>query len=225
MTDKITLTFVLAAVAALFVASCGGEGPAEGAIQSRTVETLSKPPAPDATSAERFGYTQRAQTAPSPPTGERTDAPPPGAPFEWTAPEGWREAPQRPMRVVSYAIGPNGEAECYIAVLGQGGGGIEANINRWRRQMGQEPLSDERIAALPRIEALGQQAPWVEISGQFTGQSGNVVEDAMLLGLVCPVADMSVFVKMIGPAEVVGDQRDNFLAFCNSLKWSEPANQ
>jgi hypothetical protein len=222
MTVRNSLRVFPGVLLAALMASCEKEGPVVEVTETRTVESLPKGPAPDATSAERFGYEQRA-AAPAPAAaGPSTETA--GLPFTWTAPEGWQQAPERPMRVVTFTTGPNREAECYVTILGQGGGGVEANINRWRMQMGQEPLSEERIAALPEIAVLGRPSKWVEIRGTFTSRSGEPLENAVMLGLVCAVEEFSVFVKMTGPADVVGPQRDNFLAFCQSLTWSQSTN-
>ncbi len=222
MAVRDSFCILLTALLAALLASCGGEGSVVEITRTRSVESLPKPPAAGATSAQRFGYERPAGT-PSPhaavPAAEAAEFP-----FAWTAPEGWRPAEERPMRVVTFAAGPNQEAECYVTILGQGGGGAAANINRWREQMGQPPLTEAEVAALPVIEVLGKPSPWVEIRGTFTGQSGAVLDDALLLGLVCPVDAFSVFVKMTGPASVVEAQRDAFLAFCTSLAWSPGAN-
>ena len=90
-----------------------------------------------------------------------------GAPLAWTVPAGWTQGPDRPMRLVTFACTPEGGAaaaqpgspegsvECYVAELGGMGGGVAANFNRWRGQLGQPPLKDADIAALPRITVLG----------------------------------------------------------------------
>jgi hypothetical protein len=136
--------------------------------------------------------------------------------FDWKAPEGWEQAPDRPMRVVTFNAGEN--TEVYVSLLSGPGGGAVANINRWRHQMGvQEPLSAEQIAELPKVNVLGAPSPLVEVAGQFTGMSGEKIADAKLLGVVCEKPDQSVFVKMTGPAATVDAQKDNFVAFVESL--------
>jgi len=222
MAVRDSISIIMTALLAVVLASCGGDGSVVEITRTRTVESLPKPPVPNATSAQRFGYEHTA-AMPSPhgaaPAAEAAELP-----FTWTAPEGWRPAADRPMRVVTFTAGPNQEAECYVTILGQGGGGAAANINRWREQMGQQPLTEAEVAALPVIDVLGKPSPWVEVRGTFTGPSGAAVDDALLLGLVCPVDPFSVFVKMTGPASVVEPQRDAFLAFCTSLTWSPAAN-
>jgi hypothetical protein len=218
--DRISI--ILPTLLAVVLSSCGGEGSVSEITQIRSVDSLSMLPRPDASSAQRFGYERAMHTPASHGTAHSADEM--ELPFTWTTPEGWRPAPDRPMRVVTFTAGPNEEAECYVTILSAGGGGTTANINRWRAQMGQPPLEEAAVSALPVLEVLGKSSPWVEVRGAFTSASGAATDDALLLGLVCPADAFSVFVKMTGPATVVEAQRDAFLAFCTSLIWSPAAN-
>lgn len=143
------------------------------------------------------------------------NATPSSSKFSWSKPEGWMNTPDRPMREVTYTIAG---AECYVALLGGMAGGIDANINRWVGQMGQAPLTEQEIKALPTITILGQQAPLVEVKGAFSGMQGGEVPNQMLLGAVCPLDNQTLFVKMTGPEEAVAAQAANFVAFCESIK-------
>jgi hypothetical protein len=93
-----------------------------------------------------------------------------------------------------------------------------ANVNLWRDQMGQPPMSEADVARLPVIEVLGRAAPLVEIEGSFTGKQGGRIEKAALLGTICLLGDRSVFVKMTGPADTVKREKDRFVEFCKSLR-------
>jgi len=114
-----------------------------------------------------------------------------------------------------------GEAECYVTLLGGAGGGVVANINRWRDQMGAEVLSEAQIAALPRIPFLGGEAVLVEIPGAYVGMGDADVPAALLLGAVCMLEDASVFVKMTGPRATVEAEREAFQEFCGSMELAE----
>lgn len=133
----------------------------------------------------------------------------------WTAPEGWQDGGERMMRVVTYEFG---NSECYVTSLAGEAGGVNANINRWIDQMGQPALDETALAALPKIKVLGTEAPLVEVSGDFTGMSGEEKKAYKLFGTVVPVGDQTVFVKMIGPEPEVNAQKEQFIAFCASLK-------
>ncbi len=137
------------------------------------------------------------------------------APFEWSAPPSWTQSADRPMRVVTFTV--NG-AECYVTTLRGLAGGAAANINRWRTQMGQTELSSADLDALDTVTVLGKPSPLVEVSGAYSGMDGKQVSDALLLGVVREDAAQSVFIKMTGPESVVRAERDNFIAFCESIK-------
>lgn len=141
-----------------------------------------------------------------------------GGGMSWQAPEGWRRAPDRMMRAVTFLIGENDETECYVAVLTGEAGGDIANVNRWRDQMGQPDLDPAEFAALERIPMLGREGVVVQVDGVYTGMGDELVEEAGLLGAVCLLDGSAVFVKLIGPRDQISGLREDFLGFCKSLE-------
>ena len=88
--------------------------------------------------------------------------------------------------------------------------------------MSQEELPAEEIKALPAIEVLGRPSQWVEIEGSYKGKAamGKGIElkpGYRMLALICGMPKATVTVKMVGPDKVVAAQKQNFLAFCQSL--------
>jgi len=197
----------VALVVLLALAGCGRQGAKE------ISETRTSAPPPPAAQAMPPGHDMKMPPA--------EGALPPGhpsiSPYKWQVPEGWSEAPATSMRIGNFKVASSPETECYLTLLKGTAGGVDANINRWRRQMDQPELKPEEIAALPKTDALGQQVPVVEIEGSFTGMAGQKFPDYMLLGTVATLADETLFVKMTGPAAVVKAEKDHFLAFCKSL--------
>jgi hypothetical protein len=122
------------------------------------------------------------------------------------------------MRLVSFEVGPEGRTECYVTVLGGDGGGLVANINRWRTQVGLEPWSEADIDGLESVEVLGREVPIVEVAGEYSGMEGGSEAGFAILGLVCELGDRSVFIKMVGPREDVEAERESFVAFARSLR-------
>jgi len=141
--------------------------------------------------------------------------------MRWVAPDGWRRGQERPVRLVTYTLPEDPVTECVVTILAGPAGGAEANINRWREQMGQAALSADEIASLPHIEVLDREAPFVEFIGSFTGMDGVTRENAGLLGVVVTMPEETVFVRMTGPAEVIAEERENFIAFCSSFHVEE----
>lgn len=152
-------------------------------------------------------------------TSNNTESTTSGAGFEWTTPANWTQEPKRSMRVVSYRIGEGGEAECYVSVLGGGAGGVEANVNRWRDQVGLRPLTPKEVGELPQLDVLGGKATLFEASGAFTGMGGQeAVEGQSILGIIRELEGSVLFVKMVGPESIVAQERDSFVEFCTSLR-------
>ena len=141
----------------------------------------------------------------------------------WESPAGWRRGPDRSMRTVTYFAGPEGEVECYVAVLGGDGGGLKSNLDRWRQQMGVGPLSSAELAALERIPSLGGDAVLIEVPGSYRGMSNEHVEDALMLGAMAlqsvgGAPERAVFVKLIGPRHLAEAERASFRQFVASLE-------
>jgi hypothetical protein len=151
--------------------------------------------------------------APPPPSSPEGD----GA-LAWTAPAEWEQRPDQQMRVVTLAPRGVKGTECYVTILSGPAGGVEANLNRWREQMGQPRLGPADLAALRTVQVLGHAATLIEVIGNYTDMQGNKVEKAALLGLVCPLEGALLTVKMTGPSDVIAQEKDRFLAFCGSLR-------
>ena len=203
--------------APLLLSACGKRG--DRVLITETRERFSKEPDPrfGATDQERFPelFAQRRDP------GESGD--PVRNPFRWETPEGWTEKPESRMRLINLSFGPNGQGECYLTALPGGGGGVVANVNRWRDQMGEDPLTEEEVSALPDKMFLGAKAKLVDLEGDFGGMSfpgapaAEAKKDYRLIGLIQEQDPFTFFIKMTGPKEVVAKEQAAFDAFCQSI--------
>lgn len=131
-------------------------------------------------------------------------------------PPTWRKAPEKSMRILNFWVGEGEDAYCYLA---NAGGNLSDNVNRWRRQLGAPALDAAAIAALPKVSILTVDATVVDAKGDFGGGMGaKAIVDAQLVGAIATVPGATLFVKMLGPRSVVAAERENFLAFCKSLR-------
>ncbi len=205
---------------ALTLGSCGDSGPAE--ITEERVVATPAPPVQQDTAMPAGHPPMGAPQLPDghPPVDPDMEMTQPPTSFtaavtEWEAPGSWTKAPDRAMRLVTFMAGAENPAECYITVLSGAAGGVEANANRWRGQMGQPALDAEAVAALPTISVLGKEAALVEV---YSPSPGEGQDGRGLLGVICELEDQVVFVKMLGPQASVQAEKDGFVAFCGSLK-------
>ena len=140
-------------------------------------------------------------------------------PFTWKVPDGWTLKPGVPMRDLSFNFGDSGEGECDLSRLPGAGGGLTANVNRWRNQMGLPPIGDAEVIALPKRPMFGLDGTFVDISGAFSGMGGGPAkENYRMLGVIVASDAGAVFVKMTGPAELIAANQPKFDAFCASLQ-------
>jgi hypothetical protein len=92
------------------------------------------------------------------------------------------------------------------------GGGLMANVNRWRGQLGLSPSPDN--LATP-VEITGGKASFVD----FSGTDARTGQPARLVGIVVSLPDQTWFYKLMGDAKVVESQKDVFTKFVQSAKY------
>ncbi len=82
-----------------------------------------------------------------------------GSEVSWTLPAGWTEEKGRGERSATLRFG-DGEPRLELSVsrLGGDGGGTLANVNRWRGQMGQGPLSEAELGGTTKVLKAGETA-------------------------------------------------------------------
>jgi len=138
----------------------------------------------------------------------------------WTVPADWKEGQLAQFLVAKFVIGSGATtASVNVSQLTGDGGGLLANVNRWRAQLGQTPLAETDVANLPTIDATGVKATLVEISGTDPRTS----QPAKLVGVVLPLNGQTWFYKLMGDATVVAQQKDALIQFVQSAKY--PAGQ
>ena len=127
------------------------------------------------------------------------------SPFD--KPVEWTEVPPKQFQLARFTVG-EGEQTAEIAVS-RAGGERAANINRWRGQLGLNPLSPEELKQAGQPFEVGKKkGELIEI----------VVEDRALLGVMIPDGDQSWFIKLTGHAALAVKERSRFEAFAKSLK-------
>ena len=127
-------------------------------------------------------------------------------------PSDWRRVPSTKFRDFNCKFSEDGQV--YISI---GTGSIKSNAERWLKQFGDERVVN--VSELETLDVLGNKAVILEAQGTFAGMRGLAQENAALLGLLVEANGNLITVKMIGDADEVKAQRDNFKAFSQSIKW------
>lgn len=181
-------------------------------ISEGEVLTDSRFPA-KATMAQRFGFAS--PQAGNMAAGAAQDH---GPDYTFALPDGWTELPPSQFRQVNFGVAGSDETQCYLTVLDGDGGGLAANVNRWRGQMQLESLDDGALAALPKGELLGSEATVFDATGTFAGMGGEGnAEGSRMIGLLAFTGAKSLFFKIVGPESVVVAQKASFEALAQSL--------
>ena len=189
---------------------------------SHEVEPVGRKIRWDASPAERHGISAQdfagAKGASATAGAPAPDALAAAEQLHWTTPPGWVEQPPAMFRDANFLVAGDPSAECYLSTFGGDAGGLDANINRWRGQLSLPPLGAAEIAELPRVPWLGAEAVLVDFQGRWTGMTGDEqAENRRLVGLLQVQTEHSAFLKMIGPAEVIGGQLEAFRALADSF--------
>lgn len=147
------------------------------------------------------------------PSQTTESASPEGQP-NWQAPAGWQSVSAGQFLVAKFMInGDNGTtADVNVSTSAGDGGGLAANVNRWRGQLGLPPV--EEIATMT-FAVPGGQAQLVDINGT-NSQSGQAAE---IVGIVVMQPGQTWFYKLMGDPKVVAAQKDVFTQFVRGVKY------
>jgi len=142
----------------------------------------------------------------------------------WQTPAGWTEVAPGEMRVASFKVPGAGGKQADVSVVPLPGmaGTDEANVNRWRGQIGLPAMSPEELKkSAEDVTAGGQPAQLYDIAGQNPGSG----EAERIIGVIQHRDEASWFFKMTGDAGVVEQQKAAFVAFLKSLNFAAAPEQ
>ena len=108
------------------------------------------------------------------------------------------------------------KAEITISFFPGAVGGVLANVNRWRRQMGQEPVDQSKLDGVTEsLPAAGGQGTLVD----FAGADAKTGQTARMVAVIIPHGDNTWFYKLTGSAKLVGTQKDAFVQFVKTVQY------
>jgi hypothetical protein len=216
-TMKQPLSCCAAIACGLFTASCDRLGERESITETREVSSHAPKPNVDIPSVTRFFDDAKEEPQQRPNFREL---------LTWTVPEGWSESSKPDpmgMRLLDLRFGPNQEGECYISLMPGPAGGLEANVNRWRTQMGQPAYTADEISKLPKKPFFNRDATFVAFDGDFKGFGAEQAQTGYsMLGLIHSAEQATIFVKLTGPKALVDQNAAAFDVFCQSIKPNLP---
>lgn len=134
----------------------------------------------------------------------------------YTVPEGWTELPPEGIRKANLRVQDGkGSAEVTVLVFPGSVGGVAANVNRWRQQIGLEPSTETDPAALGTERTIsGHGARFVRLEGGTQS----------ILGAILPFHGETWFFKMQGDSDTVLAQDEAMQTFLDSVHLHDDAH-
>lgn len=161
---------------------------------------------------------QKELAAPPMMTPENPEIPPPpqqnpANALGWTLPQGWTEQKAGGMRYATLTPPQDlGKVELSVVTLPGQAGGELANVNRWRGQLGLEPLDEAGLAATKKVQPTpaGQLAV-------FDFASTGEKKTRMVAGILLSPSGDAWFLKLNGDEAAVAAQLPTFQTFLTTL--------
>jgi hypothetical protein len=136
----------------------------------------------------------------------------------WDVPSGWKEVPGGQFLVAKFLVTGAADAQAAVNVsMSPGdGGGLLANVNRWRTQLGLGPVAEADLPSQTQaLDLADGKASVTDIAGQDPKNG----QKARLLAIVIPRSGQTWFYKLMGSAQVVQQEKDAFMKFVQSVKY------
>jgi hypothetical protein len=136
----------------------------------------------------------------------------------WQVPSGWQEAAAGQFLVAKFLISGAGNAQAAVNVsMSAGdGGGIAANVNRWRAQLGLSPIP---AADLPKqLQSLALSDGKATVV-DMAGTDARSRQPARLLAAIVPHADQTWFYKLMGNEQLVEREKAAFTKFVQTARY------
>ena len=137
----------------------------------------------------------------------------------WTVPQNWKEQPSQ-MALVKYVVQDDGGrvAEVTVTAFAGDGGGLLANVNRWRRQVGLNEFQQSDLTAnIADIDLGGTKATLVDMIG-VNPKDGKKTR---IIGAVVPHEGKTWFFKLMGDEQVAEKEKQTFVKFVQTTQFPD----
>ncbi len=156
------------------------------------------------------------------PPSDAAGSPANRGPLNFQAPEGWTErAPTAPMRHKEFLLGDDSEDELFVIVAHwpSGIGSLQANLDRWKGQIGDGANGSE--STLDTITGRGLISTLFDGEGTLTGMKGDSQAGSRLLVAYIESPGGRIegvyTIKLKGSSEAVAPWADSFRSFVRNL--------
>lgn len=136
----------------------------------------------------------------------------------WTIPKGWTEVARSPILAAKFQVKGEGsaKAEINVSMSSGDGGGLLANVNRWRGFLSLAPLDVHGLERIVNsVQLTGTSATLVD----FAGEGAENGEAQRCIAVVVSRPGETWFFRMLGSTTVVNREKESLLEFVRSVKF------
>ncbi|HZR06759.1 MAG TPA: hypothetical protein VFA61_13110 [Candidatus Udaeobacter sp.] len=151
----------------------------------------------------------------------------PAATTAVTTPPNWEPQPLSQMRRASFLVkGDQGAvADISFVSLGAAAGNVLDNVNRWLEQLGQPPISEQKLGEVAqRLRTPLGDVVIVDLAG--LPKDADPTKDGRIIAAMVTTGDATLFFKMRGNADLTEAQKGDFIkwvaAVCEAQTESKP---
>lgn len=141
--------------------------------------------------------------------------------LQFAVPKGWERKPVSSSFVAAEIALPHADGDSVDGrlTISSAGGGVGANIDRWKAQFKPQP----KAASQQEIEIAGTKATLVDFGGDFNDQRGpfapgKIRPNYRMIAAVLPVGGQLYFVKATGPEKTIATHAEAIRGFIQSAK-------
>ena len=133
--------------------------------------------------------------------------------LNYVKPKTWTFSSGSSMRLLSFSIPYSmGMADLSLIKLNSTGGGLELNVNRWRKQLDLSALNiNEIMKEINVIETINGNYEILEIINEEDGRA--------FLCAIFSLDESTYFVKVTLNVKGISEIKSDFIKFCSSLKF------
>jgi hypothetical protein len=137
------------------------------------------------------------------------------------APESWtRKAPRSRILMAEFALPrAEGDERDGRLTISRAGGGLKANIDRWRKQfsgaLAKDSQTEQKIGGVT-ITLVDFSGTYLDRPGPFA--PGVPREGYRMLAAIIPVGAQPFFIKAYGPEKTMAQHAEAFQAFVKTLE-------
>ena len=128
----------------------------------------------------------------------------------WVRPDGWKQKARSGLRFATLYRADDEKTEITVYRFGPNSGGLLANVNRWRAQVGLQPTDEQTLKKESRIvKADKLEAIVVDLKG----------ESKRIVGAILPTQDATWFFKLTASPKVAGKHKADVPKLVESVRF------